>query len=341
MAFNLKNMATEISSIGKEALLSRLFEGSGWINERGCAFSGDGDFSTVHKVFMEKVDFDLTYNPLRHLGHKLALNVIGELYARFSSPMGLDVTVALSNRFSVEDVQDLWEGITAAAKEHGAEHLALDLIPSAAGMVVSIAAWGSAAKEVTEKRKKAQSKDLLVLSGDLGAAYMGLHVLEREKAAFQGTPAGAAPKQPDLSQYKYIVGEYLSPYLKPDIPGRFSEAGIIPCGGYFVSRGLGDAAKRIAADTGLGVKIYIGRIPIASKTFEMAQELNLDPVTAAVNGGDDYRLLYIVPLEFHETLRRDFQDWDIIGHLAHSDVGEVLVTPEGAEIGIHAQGYEQ
>ena len=334
-------MATEISSIGKEALLSRLFEGSGWINERGCAFSGDGDFSTVHKVFMEKVDFDLTYNPLRHLGHKLALNVIGELYAGMYSPVGMDVVVALSNRFSAEDVQDLWEGISAAAKEHGAGHLALDLIPSAAGMVVSIAAWGSAAKEVTEKRKKAQSKDLLVLSGDLGAAYMGLHVLEREKAAFQGTPAGAAPKQPDLSQYKYIVGEYLSPYLKPDIPGRFSEAGIIPCGGYFVSRGLGDAAKRIAADTGLGVKIYIGRIPIASKTFEMAQELNLDPVTAAVNGGDDYRLLYIVPLEFHETLRRDFQDWDIIGHLAHSDVGEVLVTPEGAEIGIHAQGYEQ
>ena len=334
-------MATEISSIGKEALLSRLFEGSGWINERGCVFSGDGDFSTVHKVFMEKVDFDLTYNPLRHLGHKLALNVIGELYARFSSPVGLDVTAALSNRFSAEDVQEVWTGMTAAAKEHGFKHLALDLIPSAAGMVVSIAAWGSAAKDVAEKRKKAQSKDLLVLSGDLGAAYMGLHVLEREKAAFQGTPAGTEPKQPDLTQYKYIVGEYLSPYLKPGIPGRFAEAGIVPCGGCFVSRGLGDAAKRIAADMGLGVKIYIGRIPIASKTFEMAQELNLDPVTAAVNGGDDYRLLYIVPLEFHETLRRDFQDWDIIGHLAHSDVGEVLVTPEGAEIGIHAQGYEQ
>ena len=258
-----------------------------------------------------------------------------------SAPQGMDVTVALSNRFSVEDVQDLWEGISAAAKEHGAAHLGLDLIPSAAGMVVSFAAWGSTGKEVAQKRKNAQSKDLLVLSGDLGAAYMGLHVLEREKAAFEGTPAGTAPKQPDLTQYKYIVGEYLSPYLKPAVPGRFAEAGIVPCGGYFVSRGLGDAAKRIAADTGLGVKIYIGRIPIASKTFEMAQELNLDPVTAAVNGGDDYRLLYIVPIEFHETLRRDFQDWDIIGHLAHSDVGEVLVTPEGAEIGIHAQGYEQ
>ena len=334
-------MATEISSIGKEALLSRLFEGSGWSNERGCAFSGDGEFSTVHKVFMEKVDFDLTYNPLRHLGHKLALNVIGELYARFSIPAGADVVLALSNRFSVEDVQDFWEGIRVAAKEHGLRQLSLDLVPSAAGMTVSIAAWGEKSPESLQEQKPAVTKDLIVLSGDLGAAYMGLHVLEREKAAFEGTPAGTQPKQPDLTEYKYIVGEYLNPYLKPGIPQRFAEAGITPCCGYFVSRGLGDAAKQIAADTGLGVKIYIGRIPIASKTFEMARELNLDPVTAAVNGGDDYRLIYVVPIGFHEILRRDFQDWDIIGHLARPEVGEVLVTPEGAEIGIHAQGYEK
>lgn len=334
-------MATEISSIGKEALLSQLFEGSGFTNERGCVFSGSGEFGTVHRLFMEKVDFDLTYNPLRHLGHKLALNVVGELYARMYNPEGIDTAVALSNRFSAEDVRDLWEGITAAATEYGVRHLSLDLVPSAAGMAVSMAAWGSMSLETAGKRKAARSKDLLVLSGDLGAAYMGLHVLEREKAAFEGSPAGAAPKQPDLTQYKYIVGEYLSPQLKPGIPARFTEAGIVPCRGYFVNRGLGDAAKRMAADTGLGVKIYIGKIPIASKTFEMAQELNLDPVTAAVNGGDDCRLLYVVPLEFHDILRRDFQDWDIIGHLAHPDVGEVLVTPEGAEIGIHAQGYEQ
>ena len=108
-------MATEISSIGKQALMSRLFEGSGFVNERGCTFSRDGDLGTVHKVFMEKVDFDLTYNPLRHLGHKLALNVIGELYAGMYSPVGMDVVVALSNRFSAEDVQDLWEGVTAAS----------------------------------------------------------------------------------------------------------------------------------------------------------------------------------------------------------------------------------
>ena len=267
-------MATEIASIGKQALLSRLFEGSGFVNERGCAFSGDGDFSTVHKVFMEKVDFDLTYNPLRHLGHKLALNV--------------NVAVALSNRFSVEDVQDLWEGITAAAKEHGAEHLGLDLIPSAAGMVVSIAAWGSAGKDVAQKRKNAQSKDLLVLSGDLGAAYMGLHVLEREKAAFEGTPAGTAPKQPDLTQYKYIVGEYLSPYLKPAVPGRFAEAGIVPCGGYFVSRGQPSTAGTTTASCTLSPWSSTRRCAATSRTGTSS-----------------------------------------------------ATTPEGAEIGIHAQGYGQ
>ena len=179
-------MATEISSIGKEALLSRLFEGSGWINGRGCAFSGDGDFGTVHKVFMEKVDFDLTYNPLRHLGHKLALNVIGELYAGMYSPVGMDVVVALSNRFSAEDVQDLWEGVTAAAKEHGVRHLSLDLIPSAAGMVVSIAAYGSAGKEVEQKRKKAQSKDLLVLSGRSGSSLYGTARTGKGKSRFSG-----------------------------------------------------------------------------------------------------------------------------------------------------------
>ena len=334
-------MATEISSIGKEALLSRLFEGSGWSNERGCAFSGDGEFSTVHKVFMEKVDFDLTYNPLRHLGHKLALNVIGELYARMAVPAGADVVLALSNRFSVEDVQDFWEGFRVAAKEHGLRHLSLDLIPSAAGMVAGIAAWGECGRKTVGERKPAVSKDLLVLSGDLGAAYMGLHVLEREKAAFEGTPAGAQPKQPDLTKYKYIVGEYLNPYLRPEIPQRFAEAGIVPSYGCFVGRGLGDAAKHVATATGLGVKIYIGKIPIASKTFEMADELNMDAITAAVNGGDDYRLLYVVPIAFHEVLRRDFQDWDIIGHLAQPEVGEVLVTPEGAEIGIRAQGYDK
>lgn len=333
-------MATEISEIGKQALMASLFEGSGFRNETGFAFSGDGEFFTVHRMFMEKVDFDLTYTPMRHLGYKLALNLVGELYARLASPVGADVVLALSNRFSVEDVQDFWAGVCAAAKEYSMKHLSLDLVPSASGMVAGISVWGERDRKVKEGRKDPVSKDLLVLSGDLGAAYMGLHVLEREKAAFEGSGNGAAPKQPDLSKYKYIVGEYLSPYIRPGIPERFAEAGIIPCNGYFVSRGLGAAAKQIASDTGLGVKIYLGKIPISSKTFEMSEELNIDPITAAINGGDDYRLLFVVPISCHDVLRRDFQDWDIIGHLARPEAGEVLVTPEGAEISIHAQGYE-
>lgn len=333
-------MATEISSIGKQALLSGLFEGSGFKNGSGTDLRISAGSAIVHRLFTERVDFDLTYNPLRHLGRKLALNVMGELYAGFCIPAGADVTVALSNRFSVEDVRELWDGILSIAKEFSLRRLSLDLVPSAAGMAVSIAAWGDKDSKEKTGRKPAKSTDLLVLSGDLGAAYMGLHVLEREKTAFEGTPAGTDPKQPDLTKYKYIVGEYLSPYLRPGIPQRFSEAGIIPCGGYFVTKGLGAAVKQAAADTGMGVKVYVGKIPIASKTFEMADELNIDPITAAVNGGDDYRMLYIVPIEFHEVLRKDFQDWDIIGHLARPDVGTVLVTPEGAEIGIRAQGYD-
>lgn len=336
-------MATEISALGKQALLSELFSGSGYANVPGVRiWSGNKGASViVHKVFSERVDFDLVYNPLRHLGRKLAVNVIGELYAQSCIPSGADISLALSNRFSVEDVKEFWEGVLSVAKDYSLSQLSLDLVPSAAGMIVSIAGWGSREHKVDEERKAPKSTDLLVLSGDLGAAYMGLHVLEREKTAFEGVPSGTSPKQPDLQKYKYIVGEYLSPYLRPGIPQRFSEAGIIPCSGYFVTKGLGAAVKQAAAETGLGVKVYVGKIPISSKTFEMADELAIDPLTAAINGGDDYRLLYIVPIEFHETLRKDFQDWDVIGHLARPEVGTALVTPEGAEIAIRVQSYDE
>lgn len=173
--------------------MSRLFEGSGFVNGRGCAFSGDGDFGTVHKVFMEKVDFDLTYNPLRHLGHKLALNVIGELYAGMYSPVGMDVVVALSNRFSAEDVQDLWEGVTAAAKEHGVRHLSLDLIPSAAGMVVSIAAYGSAGKEVAQKRKKLSQRTFWSSAATSERPIWGCTCWRGKKLHLRALPAELCP----------------------------------------------------------------------------------------------------------------------------------------------------
>lgn len=333
-------MATQFSEIGKNAALERLFKNCGYVNENEITIENDNNnIIPVHRLFLENVDFDLTYHPMRHLGYKLALCAIGELYARMSTPFSVQAVIGISNRFSFEDIQSVWEGVTAVSKEHSVKHLSLDLVPSAAGLVFGISALGIRNKEVDIKRKKVSSGDLILLSGNVGAAYMGLHVLEREKAAFNKNAPGIKAPQPDLAKYKYILEQYLSPSLNPGILARFAEAGVYPSNGYFVTRGLGDAVKQLASETGLGAKIYINKIPISSKTFEMAEELNIDPITSAINGGDDYRLMYAVPLASHDLFRKDFQDYDIIGHLARPEAGCVLVTPEGAEIDIKAQGY--
>ncbi len=332
-------MATEISSLGKAKMLSMLFEGSGFINGAGRCFSGRKNYATVHKLFMEGVDFDLTYTPMKLLGRRISMNVIGGLYSSLHSPVAMDFAVAVSNRFSYEDIRDLWEGVVQTVGDYGVKHLSLDLLPSAAGLSVSVSARGEQDPKFLSGRKDAQSMDLILLSGDMGAAYMGLHVLEREKVAFKAS--GQTSKQPDLSKYKYVVGEYLNPYIAPGIPKRFVQAGLNPSHGYLVNYGLGDALKKLNADTSLGVKVYLDKIPLASATLETARELDIDPVTAAVNGGGDCRLIYVVPMSEYEKARHDFQDFDIIGHLAQPEVGTVLVTPEGAEMTVRAQGYEE
>ncbi len=331
-------MATEISALGKEKILSLLFENSGFTNGAGRRFSSAGDYASAHKLFMEGVDFDLTYTPMKLLSRKLAMNVIGELYSSMHNPVAMDFAIALSNRFSYEDIKELWEGVVHTVGDYGVKHLSLDLLPSAAGLAVSISAYGEQDTQFLSKAEKAQSMDLILLSGNLGAAYMGLHVLEREKVAFHAAKGG---KQPDLSKYKYIVGEYLNPYIAPGIPTRFVEAAITPSHGYLVNNGLGAAIKKLSADSRLGVKVYLEKLPLASATLEMAKELDIDPITAAMNGGNDCRLIFTCPLSSHEKLRHDFQDFDIIGHIAKEEVGTVLVTPEGAEISIRAQGYEE
>ncbi len=325
---------TEISDIGKQAALDRLFEGSGFTNGSTLPAGGSAAGCTAHKLLLEGCDFDLVYTPLKHLGYKAVLCVLGELYATLHRPDGLSVVLGLSKRFCFEDVAALWEGMLAACREHGVKQLALELNPSVNGLCISLAATGVQEKQVFDQRPKAKSRDLICLSGHVGAAYMGLHVLEREKVAFTGTG-----EQPDLTPYKAVLASYLSPEIKAGLLSRFIEAGIIPSCGYFLTRGLGEAVIRLTRDTGLGAKVYLEKIPISSQTFAMAEEIDMDVVTAAMNGGDDYKFLFVIPLDQHETFRKEFHDFEIIGHLAQPDVGPVLVTPEGAEIPVHAQGY--
>ena len=317
---------TEISQIGKQAALDRLFEGSGYHNEN------PGE--TAHKLLLEGCDFDLVYTPLKHLGYKAVLRVLGELYAALRQPVSLSVELGLSKRFCYEDVAALWEGMLAACREHGVKQTSLELSPSVNGLAISLSASGTQKASILKKVPEAKSMDLLCLSGHVGAAYMGLHVLEREKVAFTGTG-----EQPDLSPYKAVLASYLSPEIKPDLLARFLEAEVLPSRGYFLTRGLGEGVIRLSRDTGLGAKIYLEKIPISSQTFAMAEEIDMDVVTAAMNGGDDYKFLFVIPLSQHETFRKEFHDFEVIGHLAQPDVGPVLVTPEGAELPIHAQGY--
>jgi len=182
---------------------------------------------------------------------------------------------------------------------------------------------------------------LLCLTGNVGAAYMGLHVLEREKIAFNKIPADRVAEyvQPDLDKYKYILSQYLSPEINPKTVEQFKEAKLFPACGYFITNGLAAAVKQLCDEHNVGAKIYLAKIPIASQTFSMAEELNMDAITAALNGGDDYKFLFAVPVQEHERFHKEFPNVDIIGHLCRPEAGAMLVTPEGAEITLRAQGY--
>ncbi len=323
-----KPQRTEFSQIGHRAAVARLFEGSGYTNSPEIKIA-DGIAS--HKLMAQGVDFDLVYNPLKHLGYKAVLNVLGEIYAAFHRPRALSLAVGVSSHFAFEDIAELWGGVLAAAKEHGIKELHLDLFPSINGLQISLMATGTQSRTVASKIPAASSKDLICLSGNVGAAYMGQHVLEREKGAFLAAGEENA-KQPDLSKYKYLLSQYLCPEIPANVIDRFTKGGFYPTAGVFDCRVLAEAINSLCEKTGLGAKVYLDRLPIASETFEMAAEINIDAVTAAINGGEDYRLIYTVPLSRYEEFKREIQTFDVIGHLAHSDVGSVLVTPDGAEL---------
>lgn len=326
---------TQIAEIGKNELLNRLFEGTGYENHELDKISlQDTHLITESSLLLEGVDFDLVYTPLKHLGYKTALFAMGPLYANCHTPHSLAYTLGLSARFAAEDIVEFFTGVVAAAKEHGVKSLSLDLKASMTGLAIGIAAQGIQENGTVALFPAVGKNDLLCITGNLGAAYMGLHVLEREKAAFNKIPAEQAANytQPDLSKYKYLLSQYLSPEINPKTIDQFKEAGLYPCTGYFITRGLAHAVKSVCESTGSGARIFLDKIPIASQTFEMAKEINIDALTAALNGGDDYKFLFVIPLSEHERFHKEFPNVDIIGYLTAKENGAALVTPEGALI---------
>lgn len=304
------------AQLGRNEAIRQLFEGSGYTPFGEPLFIENTGFSTnAHKLLIEGTDFNLEYFPLKHLGYKSIVNVTGELYAVMSKPQTLSMVLGISAKLDYTQIKELWSGVLIAAKEFGYQQLSLDLIPSRNGLTIAVSATGVEGTETI--RSKAQSKDLICISGSLGAAYLGQQVLEK--------------KADELEKYKMLIAAYLKPELQAKLPEVLQEAQITPSYGYFVTRGLADTVKRLVQDSGLGAKIYAERIPFEGNSFALGKELDIDPISAAMNGGDDYRLLFVVPLDQYERFRTDFQVFDIIGHLAKPDVGAVLVTPDGLE----------
>ena len=334
-------MAEEsFNEYGKMEAIDLLFEGSGFRRqERTCFVPSPGStIVTASGMFMEGMDFDLTYFPLKHLGYKCVTAVTGELYAAMSHPRSLVVRLGLSSKLDFSHVKDLWAGVLSAAREHGYSSLDLDLVPSPNGLAVSVSSSGEKLKLTVGRTMAARSMDLICVSGSLGAAYLGQQILEREKRAFEKTPDDS--HQPDLEKYKMLVGSYLKPELNASAVSHLEDSEIYPSHGYLVSHGLSDALKRLVRDSGLGAKVYADKIPFEGNSFSSGKELDIDPISAAMNGGDDFRLLYTIPILSADKFRRDFQTFDIIGHLARPEVGAVLVTPEGVELPVKAQGWK-
>ncbi len=333
-------MAEErFASLGRIEAVSRLFEGTGYKPFENMAFETRGQAYAVQKsrCFIEGTDFDLVYFPLKHLGHKCVTAVAGELYAELSRPRTLSVVIGVSAKLDFRQIGELWGGATAAAKRHGFEKLSLEIMPSMSGVSVCVSACGETSLLTEKRRAKPKSMDLLCVSGSLGGAYLGLNVLEREKRKFDRTKDDS--EQPQLEKYRDFVGEYLKPEVDPGIVARLEEAGIVPSAGCLVSKGLADAVKSIARDSGLGAKVYAEKVPFMGNSIDLSRELGVDPLAAALNGGEDYRLLFTVPIGSHEKFRHDFQTFDVIGHLARPEVGSVIVTPDGVELPLHAQGW--
>lgn len=334
---------TNFSDIGKVEAIASLYAGTPFkpFEKQRFEASGREIVVSASRTFLEGIDFDLVYFPLKHLGYKCVTAVVGELYAQMSHPVLLSVVLGVSSKLDFAQIKELWAGVVAAAKEHGFKNVSLDLVPSPNGLCVNVSAVGEESILTDKRRPAPKSKDLLCVSGPLGAAYLGMSLLVHEKALFDKGETDHAEREKSLAQYKMLVGAYLKPDLPAEAVSGLENAEIIPSAGVFISGGLSDAVKRLSRETGFGAKVYADKIPFEGNSFQLGKQLDVDPVSAAMNGGDDFKLLFAVPILYLEKFRREFPTFEIIGHLAQSEVGTVLVTPDGVELPLKAQGWNE
>ena len=296
-------------------------------------------------MLMEGVHFDLTYIDLQHLGYKSAMVNISDIFAMNGTPRQMTVSMALSKRFSVEDMEMFYSGLRMACDKWGVDIVGGDTTSSYTGMAISITCIGEASKEDIVYRNGAKETDLICVSGDLGAAYMGLQLLEREKSVFYQMVDEAKKKgkpapdfQPDFAGKEYLLQRQLKTEARGDIIQKLREAGIRPTAMMDISDGLSSELMHICKKSHVGCRIFEKQIPIDYQTAVMAEELNMNVTTCALNGGEDYELLFTVPIGDHEKIQ-ELDDVKMIGHITKESLGQILVTRDDQEFELKAQGW--
>ena len=334
---------TEIATLGEFGLIKHLTENIKLQNPE--TKYGVGDDAAVLEfnnqqtlvttdLLMEGVHFDLVYTPMKHLGYKAAIVNFSDIYAMNGTPKQITVSLAVSKRFCIEDLDLFYEGLQLACQLHGVDIVGGDTTSSVTGLAISITCIGVANKEQVTYRNGAKETDLVCVSGDLGAAYMGLQLLEREKAVFEGQKE----INPDFSGKEYLLERQLKPEARKDIIEELSKAGIRPTAMMDISDGLSSELMHICTQSNVGCRIYEERIPIDYQTAVMAEELNMNVTTCALNGGEDYELLFTIPLTDHDKIS-SIKGIKVIGHITKPELGCGLITRDGQEFELKAQGW--
>ena len=339
----MSNERTEIGSLGEFGLIEHLTRNTEL--QQASSVVGVGDDAAVIDHFgkqtvvttdllLEGVHFDLMYTPLKHLGYKAAIVNLSDIYAMNATPTQLVVSIGISNRFSVEAVSELYEGIYAACSKYGVDLVGGDTSSSQKGLVLSVTAIGEVAPDTFVKRSTAQKGDLLCVSGDLGAAYVGLLFLEREKKIYLESPQ----VQPDLEGEQYVIGRLLKPEARKDIVAFLAEAGITPTAMMDISDGLSSEIMHLCKQSQLGCVLYEEKIPVAEATRLAAYKFEIDPTACALSGGEDYELLFTLSQADYDKLVLNEQI-SVIGYMTDADQGARIITKGGSTHPLTAQGW--
>lgn len=334
---------TEISTLGEFGLIDHLTENLPIAQSSTVRGVGD-DCAVMHydgletlvttDLLLEGIHFDLTYVPLKHLGYKAVVVNLSDIYAMNGTPRQITVSLGVSKRFTLEHIEQLYAGMRIACEQYGVDIVGGDTSASVTGLIISITCLGTAPKDDIVYRNGAHDTDLICVSGDLGAAYMGLQLLEREREASEGIK----DFQPDFAGREYLIERQLKPEARRDVIDELRQLGVRPTAMMDVSDGLSSELLHICRSSRVGCRIYEERIPIDYQTAVMAEELNMNLVTAAMNGGEDYELLFTVPLTDHEKVAQ-MKTARLIGRVTKPELGAYLVTRDNAELEIRAQGW--